>query len=133
MTKHLGGLPIVAARCFRQLTGKTHASACSSSVPVHDAGMDVGETPKTLGEAELAGWTRFLVSCPKCRLLVELPFNEVWRRSPYRSLADIVQRLRCGRCGSRPDRVALERTIFRHLGGTPESETLPLCRLLPEC
>jgi hypothetical protein len=86
--------------------------------------MLLSDTPRTIDEAELAGWTELELGCPGCRILTYISWPRIRRTSGYRLLADIKARLVCQRCGKKPDRVVLHRTVYRTPMGPPESERM---------
>lgn len=87
--------------------------------------MQPGDTPRTIDDAELAGWAELELSCDGCRQLSYLPFDHLRKRTRHRVLADIRARLVCRRCGRKPARIWLHRTVSTHFGG-PESRTLEI-------
>jgi hypothetical protein len=86
--------------------------------------MLTGDLPRTVDEAELAGWDGLEIQCAACRSLYILGWHHIRRRSGYRKLGEIKQRLRCRRCRVPPEKVALVRTVILRPGGTPKSETV---------
>jgi hypothetical protein len=91
--------------------------------------MMTTDIPASLDEAELSDWPHLLVHCPTCRTARLLFVAHL--RACYGNvrLDDVVQRLRCSRCGGAPTRVQLERPS--RTGGVTIA-TLELSDLAPE-
>jgi hypothetical protein len=87
--------------------------------------MIVRETPRTVDEAELAGWGGLETHCGVCRMITVVSWPRIRRRSGHRKLAEIKLRLRCSKCRTAPETVALHRTV-NHVRGSPSVERLPL-------
>ena len=87
--------------------------------------MIVGEKPRTVDEAELAGWDGLEAHCPVCRLISVLPWSLIRRRSGRRKLSEIKERLVCQCCRKRPEAVWLTRRVNRG-HGSPTTEKQPL-------
>lgn len=88
--------------------------------------MLAGDKPRTVDEAELAGWDGLELNCGTCRFLTTIPWHRIRRRSGYRKLDEIKERLRCQRCGTKPLHVWLHRDVRPHLLGPPQSERMEL-------
>ena len=88
--------------------------------------MLTSELPRTVDEAELAGWEGLEIHCAACRAVYIVGWHHIRRRSGYRKLTEIKQRLRCRRCRIPPERVFLVRTAVGKPGGTPKPERMPL-------
>lgn len=56
--------------------------------------------------AELHGW-HLMVFCKACRVLVRLEVERLARRRTGARVVDVVDRLRCSRCGAPPASVTL--------------------------
>lgn len=59
----------------------------------------------TIDDAELAGWTWLMVTC-SCKMTL-LPRCLMRRKTRFRRLCEIVERLRCESCGKPPREVKL--------------------------
>lgn len=59
----------------------------------------------TIDDAELAGWTCLAIQC-RCGTVYS-PWRLLRRKTKYRRLDEIAARLKCERCGRRPERVWL--------------------------
>jgi hypothetical protein len=86
--------------------------------------MLLGDTPRTVDEAELLGWTGLELHCNGCRILTYIDWPRIRRRSGYRKLTEIRDRLVCSKCGQKPARVLLHRTVILSPKGAPTSERL---------
>jgi hypothetical protein len=84
-----------------------------------------GEKPRTVDEAELAGWDGLETDCGTCRILGVLPWSVIRRRSGHRKLSTIKERLVCQHCRKRPENVWLTRRVNRGQG-SPTTEKEPL-------
>jgi hypothetical protein len=87
--------------------------------------MIVGQKPRTIDEAELAGWDGLETDCVTCRILSVLSWSVIRRRSGHRKLSAIKGRLVCQRCRKRPTSVWLTRRVNRG-HGSPVHEKEPL-------
>jgi hypothetical protein len=83
--------------------------------------MIVGQKPRTVDEAELAGWDGLETDCGTCSILSVLPWSVIRRRSGHRKLDAIKERLVCQRCRKRPSGVWLTRRVNRG-HGSPATE-----------
>jgi hypothetical protein len=83
--------------------------------------MMVGQAPRNVNEAELAGWGGLETDCGTCRTLTIIPWARIRKRSGHRKLSDIVERLRCASCGTRPRAVSLHRVVPQERG-SPQTE-----------
>jgi len=88
--------------------------------------MLTSDLPRTVDEAELAGWTDLELNCEGCRMLTYISWPRLRRRTGYRKLVDIKPRLVCSHCGKRPAQVWLHRTVIDAPLGTPHGERLEL-------
>ena len=59
----------------------------------------------TIDDAELAGWMWLKITC-RCGIVC-MPWRLLRKRSRYRRLGEITERLRCELCGRPPESVAL--------------------------
>jgi len=59
----------------------------------------------TIDDAEIAGWPWLKVTCG-CKVAL-LPWRLIRRRTRYRRLGEIIERLRCESCGHPPRDVSL--------------------------
>jgi hypothetical protein len=87
--------------------------------------MIVGQKPRTIDEAELAGWDSLETDCGTCRILAVDPWAVIRRRSGHRKLSAIKERLVCHRYRKRPSKVWLTRRINRGRG-SPATGKEPL-------
>ena len=88
--------------------------------------MPASDMPRTVDEAELAGGDGLAVSCNACRATYIVHWHLIRRRSGYRKLKEIKQRLVCRKCRITPARVALHRVSYPVEGGSPQSEELAI-------
>ena len=83
--------------------------------------MIVGQKPRTVDEAEVAGWDGLETDCATCRILSVLPWSVMRRRSGHQKLVDIKERLVCQQCRKRPATVWLTRRVNQG-HGSPATE-----------
>ena len=57
----------------------------------------------TPAQAEAAGKTHLQIFCAHCRLLVQMPWGLMRKLPRDRPMRDTVPKLKCSRCGARPD------------------------------
>ena len=85
--------------------------------------MIAGDKPRTVDEAELAGWLGLQIDCDACRIITQVAWPMIRRRSGYRVLREIKERLVCRKCRHKPQTVELYR-IEHHGRGSPSTETM---------
>lgn len=77
-----------------------------SSPPVEGWAPPGGDWSRvTIDDAELAGWPWLKIVCG-CKITL-MPWRLMRRHTRYRRLREIIERLRCERCGKPPREVAL--------------------------
>ena len=75
--------------------------------------------PETIDDAEMHGWQGLDAYCPSCLATTTIPWARIRRTTHRRHLADIAPRLRCERCGTLPERVALSALMTWSGTGAP--------------
>ena len=88
--------------------------------------MLTSDLPRTIDEAELAGWEGFEIACAACRYSYIVPWHRIRRRTGHRKLSAIKQRLVCEKCRIPPERVVLIRRVYPAAEGSPESDKLEI-------
>lgn len=87
--------------------------------------MLTSDLPRTIDEAELAGWQGLDLVCTACRSTVVIPWPLLKRRTKRRDLSEIKARLTCERCGAPPAKVSLTRSEPQG-HGSPASRKLEI-------
>ncbi len=88
--------------------------------------MLTSDLPRTVDEAELAGWEGLEVACAACRCTYIVPWHRIRRRTGHRKLLEIKQRLVCEKCRIPPERVSLTRTTYPVASGSPKMDRLEI-------
>lgn len=90
------------------------------------ASMDATPPPRTIDDAEQAGWLGLELKQECCRRsTIVLPLPWLKARTKRQEIAEVARHLKCEHCGARPTSVGLVRQVNRG-NGVPTTETVPL-------
>lgn len=85
--------------------------------------MLTSDKPRNIDEAELAGWEGLRIDCSACNVVYLVGWATIRRRSGYRRLPEIKERLVCRTCGHKPRDVTLYRIEAHGRDGSPSTVT----------